>query len=262
MINKIKNISLAILLLSGLIILFSFAAAHRSECSGHSAVIRLASQSGNYFINTSCLEDIIREKTGVYEGQAINKVTLKELHGILSNTAFAKNVKTYRTVTGKLGVEMNLRNPILRVVNNKNESFYIDEMGYIFTLSDLHTARVKIATGNIPAVFSAGNNISAVPAENDDMHAATMAGLFELASFIHRDAFWNAFIDQIFVLPSGKLELIPKNGYHIIEFGYPEHIVEKFSKLKVFYIHGLSKKGWHHYSKINLEYSNQIICSK
>ncbi len=257
-----KNISLGVLLLSGLITLFSFAATRRAECSGHSAEIRLASQSGNYFINTSCIEDIIRENTGVYEGQAINKVTLKELHGMLNKIAFAKNVKTYRTVTGKLGVEMDLRNPIIRLINKENESFYVDEKGYVFPLSELHTARVMIATGNIPAVFSAGNNISSAPTDSDDLNAKAMAGLFELASFIHGDAFWNAFIDQIFVLPNGKLELIPKNGYHVIEFGYPEHIVEKFSKLRVFYIHGLPKKGWHHYSTINLEYNNQIICSK
>ncbi len=260
--DKIKNIILSFLTLLGMLAVFSFAVGYKAELSGHSADIRLESRSGNIFITPSCIEEKIRENTAIYEDGAITREVLEQLHHIVESIAFVEHVKTYRTITGKLGVEVTLRNPVMRVVNNKDESFYIDEHGYMFPLSDLHTARVMIATGDIPTMFSAGANIMHAHSENEDSDAKKLAGLFETASFIHGDVFWKAFIDHIYVLPNGKIELIPKNGYHTIEFGKPEHIGEKFRKLRVFYVYGLSGKGWHYYNRINLEYNNQIICSK
>lgn len=260
--ENIKNIILSLLTLSGMLALFSIAVGYKAEFSSHSPDIRLESRSGNYFINTSCIEEIIRENTAADEGGPINRDVLEQMHHILESIAFVENVKTYRTITGKLGAEVNLRNPVMRVVNNANESFYVDERGYMFPLSDVHTARIMIVTGDIPTAFSPGANILHAQSECDDPDAKTFVGLFETASFIHGDIFWKAFIDHIYVLPNGKIELIPKNAYHTIEFGRPEHIREKFRKLRIFYIHGLTGKGWHYYNRINLEYNNQIICSK
>lgn len=262
MFEKIKNIILSLLALSGMIAVFSIAVGYKAEFSSHSPDISLESSSGNFFISISCIEEIIRENTAVDKGGAITRDVLEKVHHYLGSIAFVEKVKTYRTITGKLGVEVNLRNPLMRVVNNENESFYIDEHGYMFPLSDLHTARVMIVTGDIPVMFSAGANIVNDHSACEDPEAEKIAGLFETASFIHKDVFWKAFIDHIYVLPNGKMELIPKNGYHTIEFGKPEHIDDKFSKLRIFYIHGLSGKGWHYYNRINLEFNNQIICSK
>ncbi len=262
MINKLKNIILIIMTVSAPVVLFSFAASHSAGVAMNPPDITIESSSGNYFINTSCIEGIIRERTGVYEGRPICKHALKELNEAISDIAFTEHVKTFRTINGKLGVEIVLRSPVIRIIGNNNESFYIDEKGYVFPLSELHTARVMIATGNITGEFTAGTNVSQKQEEGNGAADEKMEGLFEVAFFIHKDAFWNAFIDHIYVLPNGKLELIPKNGYHIIEFGHPWNIEQKFGKLKAFYLYGLSGKGWHYYRRINLEYNNQIICSK
>lgn len=253
---------LVIMALSGPIALFSFAASHRADLAVHPPNITIESNSGNYFIDTSCIEDIIREQTGVYEGHPVCKHSLKKLNETINSIAFTDHVKTFRTISGKLGVEIALRSPVIRIIGNNYESFYIDESGYVFPLSELHTARVIIATGDIGADIPVGANVSKKDEEGNKAAGEKMAGLFELASFIHGDAFWKAFIDHIYVLPNGKLELIPKNGYHIIEFGRPESIEEKFGKLKAFYLFGLPGKGWHYYRRVNLEYNNQIICSK
>ena len=37
---------------------------------------------------------------------------------------------------------------------------------------------------------------------------------------------------------------------------------EKFEKLKTFYEKGLNQVGWNKYSRISLEFNNQIICTK
>ena len=41
-----------------------------------------------------------------------------------------------------------------------------------------------------------------------------------------------------------------------------ENMEEKFRKLKTFYHEGLNHVGWNKYSRISIEFSNQIICTK
>ena len=49
---------------------------------------------------------------------------------------------------------------------------------------------------------------------------------------------------------------------HIIFLGKPGNYEEKFEKLKTFYEKGLNQVGWNKYSRISLEFNNQIICTK
>ena len=68
-------------------------------------------------------------------------------------------------------------------------------------------------------------------------------------------------IDQVDITPSYKFELIPKLGDQVILFGDATNIEKKFDKLKLFYKNVISVKGWKKYSKINLEFDNQIVAS-
>ncbi|MEA3451904.1 MAG: cell division protein FtsQ, partial [Bacteroidota bacterium] len=57
-------------------------------------------------------------------------------------------------------------------------------------------------------------------------------------------------------------ELIPKIGDFRIILGSIDSIDTKIRNLKAFYQHAGSKISWDKYSKINLEYTNQIVCTK
>jgi cell division protein FtsQ len=83
-----------------------------------------------------------------------------------------------------------------------------------------------------------------------------------MASYITRDKFLKAQIEQVFVEPNGEFELIPRVGNHIIIFGGPDNMEDKFDRLFVFYRNGLSRIGWTRYNVINIKYRNQVVCSK
>ena len=68
--------------------------------------------------------------------------------------------------------------------------------------------------------------------------------------------------EQINVTQAKELELVPRVGEHIIFLGKPGNYEEKFEKLKTFYEKGLNQVGWNKYSRISLEFNNQIICTK
>ena len=67
---------------------------------------------------------------------------------------------------------------------------------------------------------------------------------------------------RINVLPGKEIELIPRVGNHIIYLGKLEHFEDKLGRLKTFYEKGLNQVGWNKYSRISLEFGNQIICTK
>ncbi|MDO5446276.1 MAG: hypothetical protein Q4F34_00670 [Prevotellaceae bacterium] len=77
-----------------------------------------------------------------------------------------------------------------------------------------------------------------------------------------KDNFWKDEIEQINVLQTGAVELVPRTGSHIIYLGDPVSIDKKMERLYKFYKYGLNKIGWNKYSYINIEFSNQIICTK
>ena len=80
--------------------------------------------------------------------------------------------------------------------------------------------------------------------------------------FLKENPFWNAQIQQINVTASKELELVPRVGEHIIFMGKPGNYENKFDRLKTFYKKGLNQVGWNKYSRISLEFENQIICTK
>ena len=79
---------------------------------------------------------------------------------------------------------------------------------------------------------------------------------------MQNNPFWDAQIEQIHVLPGKDIELVPRVGDHIVYLGKLEHFEDKLDRLKTFYGKALNEVGWNKYSRISLEFSNQIICTK
>lgn len=260
--GRIIHIILTALAITGVLALFGFASSSGRATLCHQLNITVVSGSGDYFISAEKVRNIITETFDTLEGQYIDRQKLAKLHHTVQSVDYADKAKVYRSLNGLIGVEISLREPLMRVINSDNQSFYIDIHGTMFPLSDAHTARVMLASGHIAFAYEPGINLADLPGRGPEEGGICPAGLYELARFIHNDVFWKSFIDHIYALPNGKFELIPRNGVHTVEFGKAELIEEKFRKLKLFYLNGLPRKGWHYYRRINLEFNNQVVCSK
>jgi cell division protein FtsQ len=67
---------------------------------------------------------------------------------------------------------------------------------------------------------------------------------------------------QIYRSQKGEYELIPRVGAHQIILGTLDDFETKLENLQLLYQQGFKQHGWNQYEKINLKYSNQIICTK
>lgn len=259
--KKIINIALWIIALSLMVVGLSFANKNQQKQKLTKPVIKIDFASENRFIDENdVLKEVIQKENDAT--RLLNSLDVTQIEERLKNNFAIKNAQVYKTIDGKLEVSVVQNRPIVRIINNKNESYYIDEDGFLMPTSTKFTARLLVVNGNIFSRYTSYNN-QKLDLMEDSLKATTLLDeLYQLATFIDGSEFWKAQIEQIYVNKELEIELIPKVGNHIIVFGKPNNINAKFKKLIVFYEKGLSKTGWNEYSKVDLSYKNQIVCTK
>lgn len=186
----------------------------------------------------------ILQKKGIYPiGKKLERIHTKTLERELDKHPLIDRAECYKTPSGKLCVEVTQRIPILRIISSNGENYYIDNKGTVMPPDAKCVAHLPIVTGNVEKSFA-------------------MKDLYKFGVFLQNNAFWDAQIEQINVLPEKDIELIPRVGNHEIYLGKLENFEEKLSRLKTFYQKGLNEVGWNKYSRISLEFNNQIVCTK
>lgn len=175
-----------------------------------------------------------------------------------------KNAEVYTTLDGKLHIDVQQRNPILRIINYNNEGYYVDNEGALFPLSNKYTARVLVANGNLNEPYNLRYTRNASEAKEADELGRVffIDDLYQLAKFIQGNDFYRSLVEQIYVNNDNEIEIVPKVGHFIILLGSVEDLNEKFENLESFMQIALPREGWEKYSFINLKYKNQIVCTK
>ena len=176
-------------------------------------------------------------------GQKMEEVSSKAIEDILSQHHLIDEAECYKTPSGKLCVEVTQRIPILRVMSGKGENYYVDNKGTMMPNDAKCVAHLAVATGNIEKSFATRD-------------------LYKFALFLQRNRFWEAQVEQINILPDKTVELVPRVGSHIIYLGSLDGYEQKLKRVKEFYEKALNRVGWNKYSRINVEFGNQIICTK
>lgn len=220
-----------------------------SVCKGYE--IEIIGINNNFFIGKSEILEILEKVAGKnIKGQAINKLNLLEMENQIKKDVWISKATLYFDKNDILMVKVEEKNPIARVFSNQGTSFYIDHSLNMLPLSKAHSARLPVFT-NFPSALS-------VLSKSD---SALLNSIKDMSLYIQNDPFLMAMIDQVDITVSKKFELIPKLGDQVILFGDATNIDKKFNKLKLFYKNVISVKGWKKYSKVNLEFENQIVAS-
>jgi ribosomal protein L19E len=96
---------------------------------------------------------------------------------------------------------------------------------------------------------------------NKNMYNNALKSIKSLSMFIQKDSFLMSMIDQIDINKQNQFELIPKMGKQQIYFGDTSDMKEKFERFTLFYKKVIPKYGWDKYSKVNLQYRDQVVAS-
>jgi len=216
----------------------------------------------NRFVTGDDVLDIILENGSKILGYPLSTIDTRKLEEILEGESFIKKAELYKTVDGTLNADILQRRPLLRVINSRGFSYYLDREGAILPVSDKFTSRVPVANGYISEPFLPGSLQSITDYERPaDRRDRVIHDLYDLAVFIAGSELWRAQIAQIYVNSKYEFELIPRVGAHVIYFGDGSGYETKFRKLEALYLYGFNNEGWNNYEIINLKYENQVVCT-
>ena len=227
--------------------------------------IHIQNSKEHFFVDETEIRHIVQQEGNVVKNQAIGLIDVPRLERSLKNHPAISGAEVYIDVNGALTVNVKQREPLLRIINNKGESYYIDIEGKLMPLSSKYTAHVLLVNGNINATYAKWypHSIKKINSDEALKSQTKLEELYLLAEYISNDPFWKAQIQQVYVDEKNEIELIPRVGDHIIKLGEIVDVDKKFKKLMIFYKEGLAKTGWwNNYSEINLKYEKQIICTK
>jgi cell division protein FtsQ len=242
------------LLLTGMVMSLAFINKAHDEIACSKIVVHIQPEKELLFIDR---ETVIRSMRADGDenkllGKKITELNLPGLEVLLEQNKLIKAAEVFTDMNGIVHIHIAQREPILRIVNNEGDSYYLDQQGGKMPISTAFTARVPVASGNI---FEGYRN-------RDSIESFVLRELFKIATYVDKDAFWKAQIEQIFVTAESELILVPKVGNHTIYFGNTDDMEAKFNKLMVFYKEALSRVGWDKYNSIDLRFRNQIVCKK
>ena len=227
-----------------------FAEARQAGRTCQDIVIMIADQEQQQFVDKQDLLVQLTVNTPMpILGTPLQALKTQHIEDIVKKNNFIRKGVAYKTWQGVLKIAIIPRRPIARIIYPHQQSQYLDEDGTLLPLSDRYTARVLLVES--APLRGAKENLR----EHDDS-----ASLLALLNYIDRDPFWRAQISYMHINEKGKVTMYMQIGKQCVEFGTPEAIKEKLTKLYLFYQQIAPYKGWNAYKRVNVEFDNQIVC--
>lgn len=237
---------LKLLLLVGLAVymVFAFVKFNNSrngvKCTKVSVHIADADKAN--FVSEADIRQILQDTKLDPEGRTLTDVNLARIKQAIDGHQFVLHSVCYSRPDGEVVIDVMQKLPVLRVMPNVGEGYYIDADGNKIKHVN-YPADVIVVTGNVD-------------------YQKQRQSLAEFAQIVQHDQFWSDMIEQINYTVDGKVEIVPRLGNHIVALGQPKELGTKLSHLRTLYDKVINEVGWNKYSRINLEYNNQAICTK
>lgn len=216
----------------------------------------------NAFLTEDELKLRLKRKGFTFNGQLQKDLKVSAVEDFIRKMTEVKEVKVFTKIGSSWKIEVVVRKPIARIYNRYDETFYLDEDGFVMNSSALHTARVVVVTGFIKDRIS---SVSVPEIINNDTLKSIrkLDDVYRISNYVCNDPLMQSLIGQIHLKKNGDFVLIPLVGGQKIVFGTAKtdkEVKDKFKKLKIFYEEGIPYEGWDKYEEISLKYDNQIVC--
>ncbi|AUC82419.1 cell division protein FtsQ/DivIB [Lacinutrix sp. Bg11-31] len=165
---------------------------------------------------------------------------LNVLESALNANAMIEKAEVFLDVNGDFLAKIKQKEPIARVLSS--DSYYIDNKGGYMPLSSNFTARVPMVTGEVSK--------------------KNLNNVFAIASRIVSDEFLKKNVVEIIQNKNMSIDLKLRQCNFIVKIGKLEHLDKKVNNLKAFFKKAIKDKSLDKYSKVNLQFENQVVCTK
>ncbi len=253
--------------LVGGIVLLGFVERSAGARSISAVQVHLEKADGIHFLDEVAVERIVLDQGTAVLGAPTKAIDLGTIEERLLALPSVADADAYHTMDGVLHVKVRQRVPIVRVFNQDGTNFYLDSEGWAMPPSAEWSPRVPVVTGALMET-GARTGVRNVMHDTDDSLSIHSAAIHRLATYLHSDPLWSAFVDQIVIGADGGYELVPTVGPQRIVLGraseWPDMdaLARRFHKLKLFYAQGVPTSGWRRYERIDLRFGRQVVCTQ
>lgn len=237
--TKILKIAFSLLLATGLTSLVVFATLESANRKVESINITITDAENSLFLNPARVRTHL-DAYGPLVGILEDKLPLSDLHDHLMLIPSVRRASIYPTLSGELNIILTQKQPQVRVHPEQGPDFYIDEVRLAMPLDPVNSARVPIIHAK-------------------DINEASIG--IEFLEKVGNDKFWASLIDQIIILPTGDIQILPRLGSPIY-IGSGQDVNEQKKNLITFYREQVQTGNLKNYSRIDLSYRNQVIATK
>ena len=246
----IRNEVKAAILLIGVSFLIAFGERKQGGTVCKDIVIELDNLNENHFLDEGDVLKLVENSGQAIKGTGIERINLKEIESKLRFDKHILDAQLFGDLKGNLIVNVELRRPIARIVQQDATDAYISEDGVVMPVSEKYTSRVMLISGPFVKKLL----------EMEDLKKSEEGmQVLEMIRYINDEKFWKAQIAQMDINAEGKISIYPQVTGQKVEFGSADNIEGKFKKLMIFYKEILPQRGWTRYERVNLEYEGQVI---
>lgn len=251
-----------VLIGAGTLVLWAFSvSAHNAQPVPELRVNIYRGQQVDELISKEEVDSIVHSHFGLLQGTPMNQVDVGAIQVAVNRHPAIQSCNVYMGVDGILNIDIQQRAPMFRVLNSDGSGFYVDTLGQSFNLLDRAVAYVPI--------FSVEGIMGAMefPATKEyyDENTLGLTYLDELIVFgnhMRKNADLKDWTEHVHLTAMGTLEVIPRIGRHVIEYGSIYNLDMKTKMLFQFYRSQVYITDLEKYSRINLNFENQVICEK
>ena len=234
-----KNIQLVLM-----VVLVVFLFAFTSKRNESRKIVKTDVQfvgDNNLLVTTEIVNKLLIDNSGAGKTVGKDKLDLNTLEKTINKHDMIEKSEVFVSIDGVLKAVVTQRTPIARYIGEEI-SFYIDSKGNKMPLSKIYAARVPLISGRLTS-------------ENQQ----EIAALFKI---IHADDFLKKNIIGMTIKNNDDVILQTRNYDYEILFGKTINMEAKFNNYKAFYQKAVTDSSINYYKKINLKFTQQVVCTK
>lgn len=236
--HNVKNNILIVVAILVLGVLFAFTN-HRNSKRKTIADNIIFTTSNNLFISEDSVNKLLIQKSISSPISTKETLALNTIETRLKNIPHVKEAQVYVSVNGLINAEITPRKAIGRMYSS--DPRYIDEQGFEMPLSNHYAERV-------PLVFN--------------YKSKSKKQLVTILQKIEANTFFKQLVVGVYCQKNETFRLKIRDYNGNIELGNIEDLDKKLANFKVFYAKAVKDELFKKYKKINLQITNQVVCTK
>ena len=253
MVKKILSILLWVVTAAALVVLFVFARENYLTTPLKSIQLIPATDTG--FVRKTALHEEIERICGNSKVGTVNMIAIQK---VMEDNSWIEDGTSYIDLDGTLNISFKEYEPWFRVYGKGRRSVYVTRDGVVIPSSHIYTPYVLVASGNFEL-----RNDSATYRLSDTLDSdRNLLNALHWCDAIEGNDFVSHCIGQLYCNKRTQFELTVKGFDGRVIVGDTCDAADKLRRLETFMKQRIDSPETKTLKSINLNYKNQIVCTK